>query len=194
MTWTRLKLILFDVPARSRVHVHTMTTNERGINPRGDANTRRSCCRIFCRSSVLFPIVPRTRSTNTMPKKPPKDIDVTLERMKLVDELFAAIDNDPGLKNIYKWWFWLVIVLFVFALLFLILGIVISLAYDHKGFYAAAAGLSVFHLIGCPLGYFGHQLRIRYLIFACHLLNCLWLGASLILLAVNVFNGKNRTR
>ena len=126
-----------------------------------------------------------------MPTKRPKDIDVTLERMKLVDELFATIDHYGKLYTLYRWWLWLNIFLFLFGLLFLILGIVVSLAYEYKGFYAAAAGLSILHLIGCPLGYCGHSFRFRYLIFASHILNCIWLAAGLILIIVNLFNGKN---
>lgn len=85
------------------------------------------------------------------------------------------------------------IFLFVFALLFLILGIVVSLAYSHKRYYAAAAGLSVLHLIGCPVGYCGDRYKIRYLIFTAHILNCIWAAAGLILITVNVFNGKTMT-
>lgn len=124
------------------------------------------------------------------PKKSSQNVDLTLERVKLVDELFPTINRDAYLYIIYKWWFWLIIFLFVFALLFLILGIVVSLAYSHKSFYAAAAGLSVFHLIGCPIGFFGDRFKIRYLIFAAHILNCIWAAAGLILITVNVFNGK----
>ena len=130
----------------------------------------------------------RNSTMGSRNKKIPQNVDISLEKVKPVDELSAFIDRNPKLYTLYRYWFWLTIALFVFALAFLLVGIVGSLAFDHKSHLAA--GLSIFQLIGCPLGYAGHILRIRYLIFACHYLNIIWLASSLILITVNVFTGK----
>lgn len=80
-------------------------------------------------------------------RKVPKSVDISLEKVKLVDELFAIIDQNPRLYTLYRYWFWLTIALFAFALAFLLVGIVGSLAFDHKSHLAASAGLSIFQLI-----------------------------------------------
>ena len=107
------------------------------------------------------------------------------------DTVFDAIDENKKLDNLSYVLFYLMAALFLFGVLFLIIGIVSLVGTTTTKAYSWLAGLiAIIHVVAAPIGLVSMRRRNRYLLFAFAIANAAWILLTLVNILTWSFGGK----